>query len=169
MQLLLLLTLPPPFGQLLPPPLLPQPAGRGRLLHAPAVQGAQGINTPHTANSPCGPSADSAHGAASDAYLICTRAAQNGSLTLLHLRLSEFVVERGARAVSHADVYHKLKRPDRFEWIRARPQLLLPREGVEDPQSARPRCEPLRRRYKRATKVEHCCETWTWCDYLSNS
>ena len=97
------------------------------------------------------------------------RAAQNGSLTLLHLRLSEFVVERGARAVSHADVYHKLKRPDRFEWIRARPQLLLPKEDVEDPQSARPRCEPLRRRYKRATKVEHCCETWTWCDYLSNS
>ena len=89
-----------------------------------------------------------------------------GSLTLLHLRLSEFVVERGARALVHPDIYHKLKRPERFEWIRARPQLLQPRA---DPWSASPRCEPLRRHYQRVAKVAHCCENWTWCDYIASS
>ena len=102
-------------------------------------------------------------------HLLFKALGRNGSLTLLHLRVSEFVVERHARALLHADVYHKLKRLNRFEWIRDRPQLLRPRKGVPDPQSASPRCEPLRRRYQRSAKVEHCCDNWTWCDYLDSS
>ena len=55
-------------------------------------------------------------------HLLFKALGRKGSLTLLHLRVSEFVVERHARALLHADVYHKLKRLNRFEWIRDRPQ-----------------------------------------------
>lgn len=105
-------------------------------------------------------------------HLLYKALGRNDSLTLLHLKHIEFVVERGRRALVHADVYHKLKRPERFQFIRARPELLLPRttrEGLlEDPLRTLPRCELLRSRYRRTAKLDHCCEHWTWCDYMTD-
>lgn len=88
-------------------------------------------------------------------------------LTLLHLTLSEFVVERGERALHRADVYHKLKKPNRFEYLRSRPHLLAPRV---EPQVNPPRCEPMTSKYRvrrggqLVAKLEHCCERWRWCE-----
>ena len=85
-------------------------------------------------------------------------------LTLVHLTLSEYVVERGTRALHSADVYHKLKRTDRFDYFRTRPHLLQTR--VTNP----PKCAPLTNKYRvrrggqLVAKVEHCCELWRWCD-----
>ena len=90
------------------------------------------------------------------------RALANRSLTLLHLTLSEFVVERKARALTPADIYHKLKRPERFAFLRDRPQLLSRRPTSAAP----PRCEALRVRYQRVARLSHCCAEWTFCDFF---
>ena len=90
---------------------------------------------------------------------------KNESLTLLHLTLSEYVVERGNRALHRAEIYHKLKRPDRFEYIRQRPQLLTP-----GPPVGPPKCEDLTSKYRvrrggqLVAKVDHCCQEWKWCE-----
>lgn len=110
---------------------------------------------------------------------------RHAPLTILHLTLSEYVVERGNRALHYATVYHKLKRPDRFEYIRKRPHLLLPglsgrprrsADAFHDGRppapmaAAPPHCQPMtakyrvRRRGKLVAKLEHCCEQWTWCE-----
>ena len=69
---------------------------------------------------------------------------RNLSLTLLHLTLSEFIVERGNRALHRAQVYHKLKKPDRFEYVRQRPHLLQPYPQM----GLQPRCEQLTSKYR---------------------
>ena len=90
---------------------------------------------------------------------------RNDSLTLLHLTLSEYVVERGNRALHRADVYHKLKRPDRFEYIRQRPKLLEP-----GPPLGEPHCEDMTSKYRirrggqLVAKLDHCCQQWRWCE-----
>ena len=90
---------------------------------------------------------------------------RNESLTLLHLTLSEYVVERGNRALHRADVYHKLKKPDRFTYVRQRLGLLSP-----GPPAGAPRCEELTRKYRvrrggqLVAKLDHCCEQWRWCE-----
>ena len=75
------------------------------------------------------------------------------------------MVERGNRALHYADVYHKLKRPDRFDYLRARPHLLSSSASADPP-----RCSLLtskyrvRRRGQLVARVEHCCEHWQWCE-----
>ena len=82
----------------------------------------------------------------------------NRSLTLVHLSMSEYVVERSKHLVT-ADVYHKLKRPERFEFFQAQPGLLQ----SSDPTGAGMRCQPLRCRYQAVAAVSHCCASWTVC------
>ena len=96
------------------------------------------------------------------------KALRNTSLTLVHLTLSEYVVERGARALHRADVYHKLKRPDRWEYVRQHASRLL---APASPSAAvAPRCEPMTSRYRvrrggrLVAQMDHCCERWTWCE-----
>ena len=89
---------------------------------------------------------------------------KQAALTLVHLTLSEYVVERGNRALHRADVYHKLKKTDRFEYVRSRPQLLAPRR------TAPPHCESLTTKYRvrrggqLVAKLDHCCEGWQFCE-----
>ena len=92
-------------------------------------------------------------------------------LTILHLTLSEYVVERGNRALHYASVYHKLKKPDRWEYIRKRPFLLQPAVSADGSiGGAPPLCHPMtqkyriRRRGQLVAKLDHCCEQWTWCE-----
>lgn len=93
----------------------------------------------------------------------------NASLTLVHLTLSEFIVERGARALHRADVYHKLKRIERWEYARRRAAQLLqpPTRAADEP---RPRCSPMTTKYRvrrggqLVARLEHCCQRWRWCD-----
>lgn len=90
---------------------------------------------------------------------------RNASLTLLHLTLSEYVVERGNRALHRAQIYHKLKQPHRFQYIRERPQLLAPY-----PPAGPPKCDDLTSKYRvmrggqLVAKLDHCCEQWRWCE-----
>mmetsp|Transcript_3314 Transcript_3314/g.8246 ORF Transcript_3314/g.8246 Transcript_3314/m.8246 type:complete len:123 (-) Transcript_3314:43-411(-) len=86
----------------------------------------------------------------------------NRSLTLLHLTLSEFVVERKERALLPADIFHKLKKPGRFDFLHERPHLLSQKPLPTKP----PQCELLRTRYRRVAQVRHCCAQWVFCDYF---
>ena len=95
------------------------------------------------------------------------RAMRNESLTLVHLTLSEYVVARGSRALYRADVYHRLKRPERWEYARQwRAQLLQPLESLQP----RPRCATMASKYRiwrggqLVARLEHCCQNWRWCD-----
>ena len=98
------------------------------------------------------------------------KALRNDSLTLLHLTLSEYVVERGNRALRRADIYHKLKRPERFAFVRSRPQLLTPGPAPAPGAAAAPRCEPMTSKYRvrrggqLVARLDHCCQEWRWCD-----
>ena len=89
-------------------------------------------------------------------------------LTMLQMSLSEFRVERAKRgkALRRAAVYHKLKYPQRFAYVRERPSLLQPREREHPSERFRStgrKCGPLASRYTGVAKVDHCCKQWTWC------
>lgn len=95
------------------------------------------------------------------------KARKHLDLTLVHLTLSEYIVERGSRALHHADVYHKLKKMDRFNYVRNRLQLLAPRAA---PNVHPLPCESMTSKYRirrggqLVAKLEHCCENWQWCE-----
>ena len=97
------------------------------------------------------------------------KALRNASLTLVHLTLSEYIVERGARALHRADVYHKLKRPERWEYAR-RNQAALLQPHPSTASVARPRCNPMASKYhvrrggQLVARLDHCCQHWRWCD-----
>ena len=109
------------------------------------------------------------------------KALRNSSLTLLHLTLSEYVVERGPRALGRADVYHKLKKPERWDYVRQRrAKLLGPLPTTPGASSAgggdavdverAARCAPMASKYRvrrggqLVARLEHCCQAWQWCD-----
>lgn len=81
----------------------------------------------------------------------------------LFARAFRYVVERGEHALRHADIYHKLKQPSRFEYLRQRPALLLPAPHRH------PRCEELTTKYRvrrggqLVARLDHCCNQWRWC------
>jgi hypothetical protein len=90
----------------------------------------------------------------------------------VHLTLSEYIVERlPNRALHRADVYHKLKHPSRFDFLRDRPHLLQPATPThEQPTTAPPRCDPMPKKYRvrrggqLVARLDHCCANWMWCD-----
>ena len=97
------------------------------------------------------------------------KALHNASLTLIHLTLSEYVVERGARALHRADVYHKLKLPQRWEYVQQRRDSLL-KPRLSPWGESQSRCEPMSSKYRvrrggqLVARVEHCCQQWRWCE-----
>ena len=93
------------------------------------------------------------------------KALGSAPLTLVHLTLSEYVVEHGERALHPADIYHKLKRQERWEYVRRKRRALLSQPA----HASSARCEPLsskyriRRRGQLVARVEHCCQQWEYC------
>lgn len=103
-------------------------------------------------------------------YLVY-RALNDSALTLVNMPMAEYVKERVARRkfpfASRAFVYHKLRRPERFEpLLTGRPSYLT----IDDESEAHgkaPRCELMSKRYRPTAQMTHCCQGWMYCTYLS--
>ena len=97
-------------------------------------------------------------------YLVY-RALNASVVTLVNMPMAEYVKERVSRRKfpfsSRAFVYHKLRRPERFEPLLSRPSYLKVDERKV------PRCAPMSRRYRPTAQMTHCCLGWMYCTYLS--